>query len=107
VYTNPREAATAHDKLKVLKYNGDIKAYLTSFTTLNRLTGSNGEGLQDIINETLPNEIIDVRFYQNPRTLTTDQDLLTATYEAGRHVETLKALKAQKDAKTSVAPAPR
>jgi hypothetical protein len=106
-YTDPREGATAHDKLKAFKYKGDIKAYLTSFTTLNRLAGSNGEGLQDIINEALPNEIIDVRFYQNPRALTTDQDFLTATYEAGRHVETLKALKARKDAKASGAPAPK
>jgi hypothetical protein len=98
-YTDPREGAVAHDKLKALKYKGDIKAYLTSFTTLNRLAGSNGEGLQDIINEALPHEIINVRFYQNPRALTTDQDFLTATYEAGRHVETLKALTARKDAK--------
>jgi hypothetical protein len=106
-YTDPREGATAHDKLKALKYKGDIKVYLTSFTTLNRLAGSNGEGLQDIINEALPNEIIDVWFYQNPHALTTDQDFLTATYEAGRHVETLKALKARKDAKAAGAPAPK
>jgi hypothetical protein len=69
--------------------------------------GSNGEGLQDIINEALPNEIIDVPFYQNPRALTTDQDFLTATYKAGRYVETLKALKARKDSKTMGTPTPK
>jgi len=99
-YTDPREGATAHAKLKTLKYKNDIKAYLTSFKTLNLQAGSTGEGLQDIINEALPNEIIDVRFYQNPRPLRTDEDFITATYEAGRHVEELQALKARKAAKT-------
>jgi hypothetical protein len=106
-YTDPREGAAAHDQLKALKYKGDIKAYLTTFTTLNRLAGSTGEGLQDIVNRALPREIINVRFYQNPRALTNDQDFLTATYEAGRHVETLTALGHQLDGKTSGAPAPK
>jgi hypothetical protein len=106
-YTDPHEAATAHEQLQNLRYKGDIKAYLTAFKTLNRVAGSNGEGLQSIVNQALPNEIIDVRFYQNPRALTTDQDFLTATYEAGRHVETLKALKARKDTKTTGAPTPK
>jgi len=100
-YTDPREGATAHAKLKVLKYKNDIKAYLTSFRTLNLQAGSSGEGLQDIINETLPNDIIDVRFYQNPQPLRTDEDFLTATYEAGRHVEELQALKARKAARNA------
>jgi hypothetical protein len=104
-YTHPREGAAAHDTLKALKYKGDIKAYLTGFTTLNRPAGSNGEGLQDIVNKALLDEIIDVRFYQNPRALNTDQDFLTATNEAGRYVETLKALKARKTAKAGPPPA--
>jgi hypothetical protein len=95
-YVDPREGATAHAKLKALRYKGDIKAYLTAFKALNLQAGSNGEGLQDIIDEALPNSIIDVRFYQNPRDLRTDEDFLTATYEAGRHVEKLAALKARK-----------
>jgi len=102
-YTDPREGDTAHAKLKLLKYKNDIKTYLTSFKTLNLQAGSTGEGLQDIINEALPNEIIDVQFYQNPRALRTDEDFLMATYEAGRHVEELQVLKAQKAAKTSAA----
>jgi hypothetical protein len=106
-YTDPREGAVAHDKLKALKYKGDIKAYLTGFTTLNRSAGSNGEGLQDIINQVLPDEIIDVRLYQNPRALVTDQEFLTAIYEAGQHVETLKALKARKAGKTTSGPTPK
>jgi hypothetical protein len=93
--TEPHEAATAHEQLRQLKYKGDIKAYVTVFKTLNRVAGSNGEGLQHIVNEALPHEIIDVRFYQNPRPLTSDQDFLTATYEAGRPVEPLKALKTE------------
>jgi hypothetical protein len=100
-YLNPREAATAHAKLKALKYKGDIKAYLTAFKALNHQAGSNGEGLQDIINEAIPNEIIDVRFYQNPADLNTDEDFLVATYSAGRHVEKLAALKAAKVAKAA------
>jgi hypothetical protein len=42
--------------------------------------GSNGEGLQDIINEAIPNEIIDVRFYQNPADLNTDEDFLVVSH---------------------------
>jgi hypothetical protein len=102
-YTDPHEAATAFEQVRQLKYKGDVKAYITVFKTLNRVAGSNGEGLQHIINKALPHDIIDVRFYQNPRPLTTDQDFLTATYEAGRHVEALKALKSQ----MSSAPAPK
>jgi hypothetical protein len=70
-YVDPRKGATAHVKLKALKYKGDIKAYLTAFKALNLQAGSNGEALQDIIDEALPNSIIDVRFYQNPRDLRT------------------------------------
>jgi hypothetical protein len=106
-YTDPREGAAAYDKLRDLKYKGDIKAYLTVFTTLNRLAGSTGEPLQTIINEALPQDITTMRFNQNPRALTTDVDFLTATYEAGRHVETLKALTARVNAKTSGTPTPR
>jgi hypothetical protein len=95
-YVDPREGATAHAKLKALKYKGDMKVYLTAFKALNLQAGSNGEGLQDIIDRVLPNNIIDVRFYQNPQDLRTDEDFLTTTYEAGWHVEKLVALKARK-----------
>jgi hypothetical protein len=98
-YLDQREGATAYAQLKVLEYKGNIKAYLTAFKTLNRRARSSGEGLQDIINEPLPNSIIDVRFYQNPRPLRTDKDFLTATYQAGYHVEELQALKAWKKGK--------
>jgi hypothetical protein len=102
-YTDPHEATTAHEQLQNLKYKGDIKAYITAFKTLNRVAGSNGEGLQSIINRALPHDIIDVRFFQNPRPLTTDQDFIQACYEAGKHVEALKALKNQ----TTATPNPK
>jgi hypothetical protein len=100
-YLDPREAVTAHAKLKALKYKGDIKVYLTAFKALNHQAGSNGEGLQDIINEVIPNEIIDVWFYQNPADLNTDEDFLVATYQAGRHVEKLAAVHAAKAEKAA------
>jgi len=103
-YLDQREGATAHAQLKALEYKGNIKAYLTAFKTLNRRAGSSGEGLQDIINEALSNNIIDVRFYQNPRPLRTDEEFLTATYEAGCHVEELQALKQRKKGKETGKP---
>jgi hypothetical protein len=100
-YLDPREAVTAHVKLKSLKYKADIKAYLTALKALNHQAGSRVEGLQDIINEAIPNEIIDVRFYQNPADLNTDKDLLVATYQAGQHVEKLTALQTAKAQKAA------
>jgi hypothetical protein len=85
-YVDPREAATTYANLKFLKYKVNIKLYLIAFKTLNHRAGSNGEGLQDIINDALPNKIIDVRFYQNPADLITDEDFLVATYQAERYV---------------------
>jgi hypothetical protein len=99
-YTDPHEAATAHAELMTLKYKGDIKAFLTSFRTLNWQAGSTGEGLQDIINKALPDKILDVRSFQNRQALRTDDDFLTATYEAGRHVEELQALKVRRTQST-------
>jgi hypothetical protein len=99
-YLDPREAASAYAKLKSLKYKGAIKMYLTAFKALNHQAGSNREGLQDIINEAIPNKIIDIRFYQNPADLSTDEDFLVATYQVGWHVEKLAALKAAKAQRT-------
>jgi hypothetical protein len=79
-----------------------MNAYLTAFKALNHQAGSNGERLQDIINEAIPNEIIDVRFYQNPSDLNTDEDFLLVTDEAGRHVEKVAALKVAKAAKAAM-----
>jgi hypothetical protein len=73
------------------------------FKALNHQAGSNGPGeeLQDIINEAIPNEIIDVRFNQNSANLNTDEDFLVATYQAGQHIGKLAALKAAKAAKVA------
>jgi hypothetical protein len=39
---------------------------------------------------------MDVRFYQNPADLNTDENFLVATYQAGRHIEKFAALKSAK-----------
>jgi hypothetical protein len=103
-YLDQREGASAHVQLKALEYKGKVKAYLTAFMTLNRRAGSSGEDMQDIINNALPNNIIDVRFYQDPHLVRTDEDFLVATYEAGRQVEELQALEARKTAKNAGKP---
>jgi hypothetical protein len=95
-YLDPREGATAYAKLKTLRYAGDVKAYLTTFRALNIHAGSTGEGLKDIIDQAMPNDIVDMRFAQNRGIITNDEDFLVATYEAGRHVERLRALRAAK-----------
>jgi hypothetical protein len=52
--------------------------------------------LKDIIDQAMPNDIVDMRFAQNRGIITNDEDFLVATYEAGRHVERLRALRAAK-----------
>jgi hypothetical protein len=93
-YHDPREAASAHADLGRLRYKGDIRSYFTEFRTLNLIAGATGQGLQEKIDLAMPDEILDMRAVQFKGILSTDEEFLTATEEAGLHVERTKALKA-------------
>jgi hypothetical protein len=97
-YLDPREAATAFNQISMLRYKGDIKAYLTAFRALNIHARVTGEALQNKVNLALPLEIIDMRFAQNPHLFTEDEPFLVATYEAGRHWENRNLLAKEKAA---------
>jgi len=96
-YHDPREAADAWVKLEKLRYQGDIKAYLTAFRALNIHAGSTGTGLQRIIDLAMPEDILEMRASQYRGVLHDDEGFLGATYEAGRQRERLKALKAERN----------
>ena len=49
-FLDPHEGGQALQKMWALRYKGDIKAYLTSFRTLNQLAKSTGEAMQDMVN---------------------------------------------------------
>jgi hypothetical protein len=95
-YLDPEEASTAYDALAALRYKGDIKAYLVTFEALNHQAQITGQPLRKMVDLALPLEIISMRFNQNPRPLLEDGPFLNATYEAGRHYESLKKLAQQK-----------
>ena len=96
-YHDPREAADAFVKLEKLRYQGDIKAYLTAFRALNIHAGSTGQGLQRLIDLAMPDDILEMRASQFRGVLNDDEGFLAATYEAGRQRERLKALKAERN----------
>jgi len=95
-YLDPEEASTAYDTLAALRYKGDIKAYLVTLEALNHQAQITGQPLRKMVDLALPSEIISMRFNQNPRPLLEDGPFLSATYEAGRHYESLKKLMQQK-----------
>ena len=49
------------------------------------------------IDQAIPNNILDMRFNQNPHEFVDDEHFLWATYRVGLYVEKLKALKAAKE----------
>ena len=93
-YHDPREAAAAFVKLGQLRYKGDIKAYLTALRALNIHAGATGQGLQQIVDLAVTEDILDMRAAQFRGVLNDDEGFLAATYEAGRQVERNRSLKA-------------
>jgi len=89
-----REAANALEKIGQLRYKGDIMAYFVKFRALNIYVGVTGESLQEKIDHAMPSDILDMRFAHNAFDFLEDGDFLTATYEAGIHVEKRKRLEA-------------
>jgi hypothetical protein len=95
-YHDARKAANVHADLSRLRYKGDIKAYLNKFLTLNLIAGATGQGLQEKIDLTMPEDILDMRTAQFRGILVMDEDFLTTTEEAGQQIERNKALKAMR-----------
>jgi len=61
-YQDTPEADTACEKIDALKYEGDIKALLTSFRTLNRQARITGSALSQKIDSKLTDKILTMRF---------------------------------------------
>ena len=53
-----------------------------------------GEGLREKIDQAMPDDILDICFAHYMEEFIDDEHFLTATYNAGLHVEQRKALKA-------------
>jgi len=53
-YRNEREAADAQLKLGQLRYQGDIRSYMTEFRALSLYTRAMGESLQEKVNLAMP-----------------------------------------------------
>jgi len=93
-FRDSREATNALAKIGQLCYKGDIKVYFIEFRALNIYAGVTGESLQEKIDHAMPSDILDMRFAHNVFNFLEDGDFLTATYEAGIHVEKRKRLEA-------------
>jgi len=65
-YLDPGEAVISFNQMSVLRYKGDIKAYLMAFQTLNIHTRVMWAALQSKVNLALPLEIIDICYVQKP-----------------------------------------
>jgi len=61
-YCNEQEAADVQLKLGQLKYHGDIRSYMTEFWVLNLNVRATGESLQEKVNLTMPESVMDMRF---------------------------------------------
>ena len=92
-YPNEREAADAQLKLEQLKYQGDIRAYMTEFRALNNYARATGEGLQEKVNIEMPDSVLDMRFAHYLEDFADDEGFLQATYQAALQVEKKKALR--------------
>jgi len=90
--SDPWAGSRALQKMWALRYEGDIESYFTTFRALNHHAKVNGVPLQYMIDQAMPEDIIDMRFAHNPGVFREDEPFLRATYEAGRSVERLKAL---------------
>jgi len=101
-YCNERESADAQLKLGQLKYQGDIRSYMTEFRALNLYAHAKGESLQEKVNLAMPESVIDMRFAHYLEDFADDEGFLQATYQAALQVEKKKALRlAREPARTS------
>jgi len=92
-YRNERKAADAQLKLGQLRYQGDIRAYMTEFQALNNYARAMGEGLQEKVNLAMPDSVLDMRFAHYLEDFTDEEGFLQATYQAALQVEKKKALR--------------
>jgi len=81
-YRNEREAADAQLKLGQLRYQGDIRSYMTEFRALNLYARATGESLQEKVNLAIPESVMDMRFAHYLEDFTDDEGFLQATYQA-------------------------
>ena len=96
-YRNEREAADAQLKLGQLRYQGDIRAYMTEFRALNNYARATGESLREKINLAMPDSILDMRFAHYLENFADNEGFLQATYQVALQVEKKKALKSARE----------
>ena len=92
-YRNEREAADAQLKLRQLKYQGSIHAYLTEFRALNNFARATGEVLWEKVDLAMPEALLDMRFAHYLEDFADDEGFLQATHQAGLQVEKKKVLR--------------
>jgi len=100
-YRNEREAADAQLNLGPLKYQGDIRFYMTEFRALNLYARATGESLQEKVNLTMSESVMDMRFAYYLEDFADNEGFLQAMFQAALQVEKKKALRlAREQAKT-------
>ena len=96
-YRNKREAADTQLKLRQLKYQDDIRSYMTEFRPLNLNARALGESLQEKVNLSMPESVMDMRFAHYLEDFADDEGFLQATYQAALQVKKKKALRLARD----------
>jgi len=66
---------------------------MTEFWALNNYAWATGEGLQEKVDLTMPNSVLDMRFAHYMGDFADNEGILQATYQAALQVEKKKALK--------------
>jgi len=77
---------------------------MTEFRALNNFARATGQRLQEKIDLAMPDNILDMRFNQNPDNPVDDEQFLQAAYRAGIQVQKKKALKGARDALRTALP---
>ena len=103
-YRNEREAADAQLKLGQLRYQGDIRSYMTEFRALNLYACATAESLQEKVNLAMPESVMDMRFTHYLEDFADDEGFLQATYQAALQVEKKKALRLAREQVRTAAP---
>ena len=104
-YRNEHEAADAQLKLGQLKYQGDIRSYMTEFRALNLYTRAMEERLQEKVNLAMPESVMDMRFAHYLEDFADDEGFLQATFQAALQVEKKKVLRLAREQAKTQAPA--
>lgn len=88
-FTDPSEKHRNAEKMRSLKYDGDIEQYLTEIMDLNDTVEWSGVTLQTHISRILPDEITRLVYSRHGAIPSTDEEFLEQIREAGRIYENM------------------